>query len=246
VIIQATMNFLLFLRALDNLGLEIFSVQDAVKIMGQNNTVIRTILSRWVNENKIFRLKKSYYSVKEIDSKFLIQSLFKDTYIGLNSSLEYYGSTTQRFLGLDLISKQMLKRQEVTGTIVEFHKVKESMFFGFEKAEINKSEVFVSTIEKTIIDCLYFSSIVQLSESYNFIRKMKNKIDINLLQLYLQKIDSSVLNKRIAYLMELNEIYLHGMKINNKYEKLNGNLSNEGPRNKKWKLIINERFNGKN
>jgi predicted transcriptional regulator of viral defense system len=68
----------------------------------------------------------------------------------------------------------------------------------------------------------------------------KNKIDSELLYNYLMKINSSVLNKRVGYLLEKNRICIKNLKINNKYECLNINLGKIGARNKKWKLIINE------
>lgn len=63
---------------------------------------------------------------------------------------------------------------------------------------------------------------------------------MSLLLIYLNKINSSILNKRIGYLLELLGILLIGITINNKYEKLNKNLNEKGIKNKKWKLIINE------
>ena len=234
------MNFLTFQRKLDEFELEIFTIQDVTKITDQTKTITRATLSRWVKENKLYRIKKGYYSLRNIDSKFQLQCLYSETYIGINSSLEYYGSTTQRFTNLDLISKKILHKQTVRDTIVNFHKIKEKHFFGFEKVLVNNTWVFVSSIEKTLIDCIYFSSIVYLTEISDFIKKVKNDIDVSLLLIYLNKIDSSILNKRIGYLLELQGILLKNISINSKYEKLNKNLSEEGIKNKKWKLIINE------
>ena len=113
---------------------------------------------------------------------------------------------------------------------------------GYEKVIINNTQVFISNIEKTIIDCIYFSSKVYLSETDEFIKKNKKNINKILLATYLNKINSSVLNKRVGYLLERNNIILKKLKTNNKYEKLNKNLSANGVKDKKWKLIINEEF----
>ncbi|MBN1198624.1 MAG: hypothetical protein JXA23_04660, partial [Bacteroidales bacterium] len=90
------MDFLSFSRSLDSHGLEIFTLNDAVKLTGQKKEVVISTLSRWVKQGKLFRLKKPFYSLKRIENKFLLQKLFPETYIGLHSALEYYGSTTQR------------------------------------------------------------------------------------------------------------------------------------------------------
>jgi predicted transcriptional regulator of viral defense system len=236
------MDFLSLQRKLEDFGLDIFTLNDVVKISGQKKEVVKSTLSRLVNQNKVFRLKKKYYSLRKIENKFLLQKLFTETYIGLHSALEYYGSTTQRFNNLDLITSKVLKAQNIGGTDVQFHKVKQVLFFGFEKIQINNVQVFVANIEKTIIDCAYFSTKVYLTDIDELIKKNKRKIRREIMSTYLNKINSSVLNKRVGYLLELNGIQVQNLTINNKYELLNKNLSSAGTKNAKWKLIVNEKL----
>jgi predicted transcriptional regulator of viral defense system len=234
------MNFLTLQRKFQEFNLEIFTLNDIIKITGQTKEVIKSKLTILVKQKKVFRLKKGYYSLTRIENKFQLQKIYKNTYIALHSALEYYESTTQRFNNLDLITKNILNKQKTNNTIINFHKVKKELFFGYEKIQINNTEVFISSIEKTIIDCIYFSSKVYLTEMYEFIRKYKEQINIEIMITHLNKINSSTLNKRVGYMLELNNISLTKLTINNKYEKLNKKLSNKGIKNIKWKLIINE------
>jgi len=204
--------------------------------------VVKSTLTRLVKQEKIFRLKANYYSLKKIENKFQLQKLYVDTYIGLHSALEFYETTTQRFNNLDLITKKTLKNQNVENIDINFHKVKKELFIGFKKIRIKNTEVFISNIEKTIIDCTYFSSKVYLTEIHELIKVNKQTINVDIILTYLKKIDSSTLNKRVGYLLEMNNIKLKGLKINNKYERFNKNLSKNGTKNLKWKLIINEEF----
>lgn len=234
------MDILSFQRSLNELGLEVFTSNDFVKITNQTKDVANTVLCRWENQKKIYRLTKGFYSMHKIDSKFQLQKVFSETYIGLNSALEYYQSTTQRFRNLSLISIRVLNNQNLRNFDVTFYKVKENMFFGFEKQNIGGIQIFVSNMEKTIIDCVYFSDTVYLSEINEFIKKTKSKINVHILKVYLDKIGSFALNKRVGYLLEKQGIIIEGLELNNKYEKLNKNLGKQGEKNKKWKLIINE------
>jgi len=236
------MDLYSFSLSLDSNGIEIFTLNDAVKLTGQKKEVVISTLSRWVKQGKVIRLKKPFYSLKRIENKFLLQKLFPDTYIGLHSALEYYGSTTQRFTSLDLVTKKILYSQEAENVTVNFHKVRRNLFFGYTKVLFGNTGVFVSNIEKTLIDCTIFSSKVYLSETDSFISSFKDKIDPALLQLYLEKIHSSVLNKRVGYLLGRNQVMIDNLYMNGKYERLNPLLSDNGPKNKKWKLIINEDF----
>jgi len=234
------MDFLTLQRTLQDLNLEIFTLNDIVKITGQKKEVIKSKLTLLTKQKKIFRLKKGYYSLIKVENKLQLQKAYKETYIALYSALEYYESTTQRFNNLDLITKNILNNQQIHNTSINFHKIKEDAFFGFEKIIINNTEVFISNIEKTIIDCIYFSSKIYLTEIIDFIKKYKQKINTNLIIEYLNKINSSTINKRVGYLLETQGITITGIILNKKYEKLNKNLSEKGIKNDKWKLIINE------
>jgi len=236
------MNLLALQRNLQEFDLEIFTLNDVIKITEQTKTCIKSTLTRWVKQKKIFRVKKGYYSLQKIENKFQLQRVYNETYIGLHSALEYYGSTTQRFNNLDLITKNRLNEQKIENTRIQFHKVSSKLFFGYERATINKTKVFISSIEKTLIDCIYFSSKVYLTDINEFIRKNKKTINRETMIVYLKRINSSALNKRVGYLLEINNISLKGLNINNKYEKLNVNLNKKGTINTKWKLIINEKL----
>jgi len=236
------MNYFSLRNYLEEIGLEIFTLNDVVKISEQKKEVVKSTLTRLVKQEKLFRLKPNYYSLRKIENKFLFQKLYPNTYIGLHSALEYYGTTTQRFNNLDIVTKKTLKKQIIENIEIDFHKMKNELFFGFKKIPFNNTEVFISNIEKTIIDCTIFSSKVYLSDINEFIRVSKEILNRELILNYLQKIDSSTLNKRVGYLFKLNGIDLNGLKINNKYERLNKNLDQRGPKDKKWKLVINEEF----
>lgn len=234
------MNFLILQKNLQEFNLEIFTLNDIIKITGQTKEVIKSKLTILVKQKKVFRLKKGYYSLNKIENKFQLQKIYKNTYIALHSALEYYESTTQRFNNLDLITNNVLNKQKIDETIINFHKVKKELFLGYEKVQINNTEVFISSIEKTIIDCVYFSSKVYLTEINEFIKIYKEQLNIEMITILLNKINSSTLNKRVGYILELNKIKLSKLTINNKYEKLNKKLSSKGTINTKWKLIINE------
>jgi len=236
------MKYFTLRNYLEEIGLEIFTLNDVVKISEQKKEVVKSSLTRLVRQEKFYRLKANYYSLRKIENKFLFQKLYPDTYIGLHSALEYYGTTTQRYNNLDLITQKTLRNQNIENIAIDFHKMKNELFFGFKKIPFNNTEVFISNIEKTIIDCTIFSSKVYLSDINEFIRLNKEILNRQLILSYLQKIDSSILNKRVRYLFELNGIDLNGLEINNKYEKLNKNLGQSGAKDTKWKLVINEEF----
>jgi len=227
-------------KELSKLNLIIFTLNDVVKITGQKKEIVKVFLSNQVAKNNIYRLKRNYYSFEQITNKFQLAKIYSESYLALNSSLEFYETTTQQYNTIELISKKTLISKKVDDIKIKIHKVKDILFFGYEKKIIDNIEFFVSNIEKTIIDCVYFSNKVYLSEILQFIRLKKNEIDKNKIARYLNNVNSSILIKRVGYLLELENIAIEGIDINSKYEKLNKNLGSKGLRNKRWKLIINE------
>lgn len=227
-------------KELSKLDRVIFTLNDVVKLTGQKKEIVKVFLSNQVTKNKIYRIKRNQYSFEEITNKFQLAKLYPESYLALNSALEFYETTTQQYNTIELISKKSLLLKKVSEIRIRNHKVREELFFGYEKKTIDNIEFFVSNIEKTIIDCIYFSNKVYLSEVLQFIRLKKNELDKNKIIQYLDKIHSSVLTKRTGYLLELENIIIKDIQINSKYEKLNKNLSLKGSKNKKWKLIVNE------
>lgn len=236
------MNFLKLSRELRERGLEIFSINDVIKITGESNETVRMFLTRHVKNNNIFKIKRGYYSLNKIENKFKLAKVVEDAYISLNSALEYYQTTTQRFRDLDLISNKRIRNMNAGEIELNVHKVEDKMFFGYEKTDVGDTTVFISNSEKTLIDCIYFSDIVYLGEIKKFIEVMKNKLDLEKIKRYLKKINNLSLNKRTGYLLELCGLDIGKMKINNKYTRLNKNLEKKGELNKKWKMIVNERL----
>ncbi len=231
------MEFLKFIKELKKYNLTIFTTNDIVKITNQNKNTVNHFIKNQVEKQNIFQLKKGFFSVKQIENKYLYSKIFKNTYISLNSALEFYSITTQRYNNLELISEKELKSTNINDTQINI--IKSKHYFGFEKHEIEDNQtIFVANKEKLLIDCLLNLKMVYLSEIMNFIKQ--TKFNIERLQNYLKQINSASLNKRIGYLLELNKISIN-LEINNKYELLNTNLkNNELRKNKKWKLIINE------
>jgi predicted transcriptional regulator of viral defense system len=227
-------------KELINLNLEIFTLNDLVKITGQKKEILKVFLNNQIKKNNLIRLKKNYYTFKQIDNKFKLTSLYKNSYLALNSALEFYQTTTQKYNTLELISNKTLSSKNINGIKIKNYKIKNKLFFGYEKHKVDNIDFFVSNLEKTIIDCVYFQNQVYLSETLKFIKLKKNKLNKTKIEDYLKKINSTILTKRVGYLLELENTHIDDFLISNKYEKLNYNLKSKGIKNKKWKLIINE------
>lgn len=122
----------------------------------------------------------------------------KDGYLGLSSALKYYNLIEYEDYTIFIITKKYQKNVNINGTKynIKFIPLKE-LFVGFEK----KNNFYVSTIEKTIIDCFIKSRYV----SYSVITKAiyDSNIDWKEFVKLIKKIKNNSLNQRLGYLLEL-------------------------------------------
>ena len=229
------MNILELEKELKKIELKIFTTNDLVKFTGKEKNTINHFLSYQKKRNRIKQLKKGVYSFENIENKFHLSKIFNETYISLNSALEFYQMTTQRFNVLDLITKKPKKKTQIDEYKIEFTYTKH--FFGFHKINVEGEEIFIANKEKVIIDCLLNLEKTSLEDIFTLI--YHSNIDLDLLLHYLKKINSPTLNKRIGYLFSLKGINLD-LQINNKYDLLNPLFPKNGKKNTQWKLYINE------
>lgn len=225
-----------FKKQLQKLNLEIFSLNEARKILSVNKNTLYTTLSRWTKKEYIHRIRKGWYSTYQIENKFLIQATYPNTYIGLNSAIEYHGQTTQRYNTLDIITKEAKTTQQVLTYTIAFHTSKHH--FGYEKETIGTQEIFISNIEKTMIDLILFSHKIPLQKATTFIKKVKEKIDKERLKNYLAYADTDSLTKRAGYLLQQQGIHLN-IQTTSPYQKLDKTKAKKGEKVREWNIVKN-------
>ena len=225
-----------FKKELTKLDLQIFSLNEAQKILQVNKNTLYTTLSRWTNKKHIHRIRKGWYSTEPLENKFLIQATYPNTYIGLRSAIEYHGKTTQRYNTIDLLIEEPKKTQHVSTYTVAFHTSKHH--FGYYKERIDTQEIFVSNIEKTVIDLIHFSHKVPLQTTETFINKAKEEIDTERLKDYLLHTNINALTKRVGFLLQKHGVTLD-IQTTKPYQKLDKTQKKEGRRIPRWNIIDN-------
>lgn len=232
------MNILELQTKVREFNLNIFTINDVSKLMDKDKSYLKVFLNNHVKKGNIVSLKRGYYALNEVENIFLYSKLVSDSYISLNSALEYYGLTTQIYVGLQLISLKRIRSFNVGDVGIQVKKISGKRFFGYKR--MNHS-IFVANLEKMLIDCIYYSDSVYISEINNAIKQIKTKINIDLLVSYLNDFGSLIVSKRLGYLLDINGIDIFdSITIGSKFDLLNSRLSFKGTKDEKWKLIIDE------
>lgn len=208
----------------------VFSLADVTQLI-ENRNYAKKFLQRMVREGKIKKIMRDSYTLHE--DPFLVSTyLIRPSYLSSISALLFHRLTTQIPNDVFCFTTKQDKIVEFISQIRYFHT---KYFFGFNMERYEKFSIPVATPERAIIDSIGVVPLSMLDEAFE-------KIEIELLLKYLNKIKKSSIVKRIGYIAEQNgfDVYCKLKKIiNNRYIFLDPLARKSGTKNKKWRLIVN-------
>ena len=209
-----------------------FSVYDMAKIMGKPTNYTSLVLSK---NKKIERIERGKYALAGTDIYKIASNIVFPSYISLQSGLQYYGLIDQNIIKFSVISLKWHKQVTIRDKFkIEFLNIAKDRFFGY----INKDGVYIASVEKLFLDCLYFGKLnfELLIESLGTAIQEK-LIDVELLNKYALRMKSSVLINKLGFVLEKNGIksdFLLKYRYKN-YVKVQG-FSTTG-KDEKWRII---------
>ena len=229
---------MLLIKIRKELG-NVFSLNDVSKLLDKDKNYLSIYLNKHLKKGNIYQIRSGWYSFDRVQDKFLVAKTFKGAYVSLNSAIEFYGFSTQKYIKLELISLNQKKQQTILDWSVDFTKIKKQYFFGYKKEMYRGEEILIADREKLLIDCLLNQRKVSLEEIKEYLNHVINDLNMARLKDYLDEMNLYALNKRIGFLLEKHGINLE-LKINSKYDVLDINKSKFGNKNKLWKIIEND------
>ncbi|MBI2151252.1 hypothetical protein HYU21_00820 [Candidatus Woesearchaeota archaeon] len=160
---------------------------------------INKLLYHLAKKKYLNRARKDlYYNQEQLKSYHKLASRIRNGYIGLSSALRYYNLITYEDFTIFVITDKFRKRMDLKGTnySIEFIPLPDS-FTGFEK----KDEIYVSSIEKTLFDCLLKPRLIGMT---NISQAFYNaKIDWPKFISFFKLTPNSSLYQRTGYLLDL-------------------------------------------
>ncbi|MFH1053154.1 MAG: hypothetical protein V1740_01940 [Candidatus Woesearchaeota archaeon] len=142
--------------------------------------------------------KDLYYNPELLKDFYRLALKIRESYIGLSSALRYYNLIEYEDFTIFVMTENFQKNLEIRGTQydIKFIPLK-SMFKGFEK----HNNIYVSSIEKTLFDCLLKPRFVGLS---NITKAFYDaKIDWNKFISFFKETKNDSLCQRTGYLLEM-------------------------------------------
>lgn len=201
-----------------------------------SNAYAKLMVHRLIKAGKLIKISKGYYSASE--NIFSVASgIYFPSYISGLSVAYMYGTTEIIPITITVVTSKKHKKIYFMNYIIEFVKSKD--VWGYHKEGEGNTTMFIADYERSLIDAfLHPAQMGNFDEIENLFKNV-DKVDLNRLKSYLQKLKSNKLYRQIGYLLEKHKtIDISGlMKLNKNYYNLNP--FEKGQRtDKKWRLII--------
>src|SRR3989338_5467638 len=130
----------------------------------------------------------------------------KNYYIGYSTMYNYYNLTDQLFQVMYILNTSLQNKQKkICGVIFNFLRVPKSRMYGLEKIDVNGQEVIISSLERTLVDMVYFNKPVGGIKSALEILKRelkKDRCDIKKFIRFAAQFPNIKTRKRIGILLE--------------------------------------------
>jgi len=140
--------------------------------------------------------KDLYYNPLLIDHFYELALQIHEGYIGLSSALKYYNLLDYEDFTIFIITENYRRKISLENYQIQFIPFNE-LYYGFEK----KDELYISSIEKTLFDCLIKPSMVGFS---NITKAIYNAdIDWKKFLFFYKKTNNYALYQRTGYLLNI-------------------------------------------
>jgi predicted transcriptional regulator of viral defense system len=206
-------NELRLLFTLEEKEKMIFTSNDAYEILGTSHSLVKNVLYRLRKKGRIEKIEKGKYLLIPAKAGYngswseipylLARYLIQPYYIGFWSALNFWGMTEQTPRTVFVATIKRKRDFIYYSTKFEFVTLSKRKFFGFVEQEISGGKFWVSSKEKTVLDCLAYPRYCGgLEEVVKGIWNARNELDFNEMINLGNRFGVSVVVRRLGYVLE--------------------------------------------
>lgn len=168
-------------------------------------------------------------------------------YIGYSTMYNYFNLTEQLFQVVYVLNISLQRKKKICGIQFNFLRVPENRMYGLEKIKIEGKEVIISSLERTLVDLVYFNKPVGgIKRALEILEGEleKKRFDFRKFIRFAAKFPNITIRKRIGVMLEkkgyTDELLALLIKSVEDTAISSFTGSFKGKLNKKWKVIIND------
>ena len=219
----------------------VFSAETAAKILGCEKKYANLALTRLYNKKAIKRIDFGKYTLCNLAQTFATH-LVSPSYISGWYALRFYNLTEQLPQQINVLTtkKKNNKLINLNNEKIKFFTIDKKYLFEFFSEPSEQHTMFIASIEKVIIDCLYFD-LAPLSVVMQAIKTGREKISLERIKKICLKLKNKQFFKKIGIIFDsLGYDFFNNFKKHLDYNPLfiNKNLCGllDNSKFKKWRI----------
>jgi predicted transcriptional regulator of viral defense system len=234
----------------------IFTIEEARQAFGANGAEVSRLLYRLIAKRWVQRLERGKYRLIPLEAgseahwgehEFLIAAaLVQPYYLAYATALNYYGYSERQSRPVWIATTQRKRPVAIEDTLYRFVTLSEHKFFGYTTVELLDSPVQIAEREKAIADGFdhpeYCGGVIEPAKGLWF---GCDELDWARLLSYSQRLGNRAAMRRLGFWLERlgigDQAALGQLETSEdrNYARLDPRGPDEGPRDARWRLIVN-------
>ena len=244
------------LSSLSAAGYTVFTIEEARAVLDDPDVDLPKVLHRLHRKRWLKRLERGTYLIVPLEAgpeaqwaehEYLIAaSLVKPYYLAYATALHYYGYTERAPDPIIVATTRQKQPVTIDGLTYRFVTLVSHKFFGYEAISLLGSEVQMAEREKAIADGFDHPELAGgVLEPAKGLWFGSDELDWEKLVRTTLRLQNRVAARRLGFWLELldlgNEAVLSRLEddSSHSYARLEPTGAREGPRNARWRLIVN-------
>ncbi len=244
------------LSSLSAAGDTLFTIADARAALDDSEADVRKLLHRLNRKRWIKRLERGKYLIVPLaagpeaewaEHEYLIAaSLVESYYLAYATALHYYGYTERPPDPVTIATTRRKNPVTIDGLTYRFVTLTPHKFFGYETISLLGEEVQMAEREKAIADGFDHPELVGgVLEPAKGLWFGSQELDWEKLVTYTLRLRNQVAARRLGYWMDLLDLGNNDLLSRledgegHSYARLEPSGPREGPRNTRWRIIVN-------
>ncbi len=152
------MNLVKVEQAIRKQGLRLFSPLELQRVLDISVIAARFLVHRYAKRGVFLKLRNGLYCLADqLPSELAIANrLYEPSYLSFEFALSYYHLIPEAAYVITSATSRPTRALAALGKTFEYHRLKKSVFTGYEPIKIGTETVLMATPEKALLDTLYF------------------------------------------------------------------------------------------
>lgn len=173
-------------------------------------------LSRWLKQGKLIKLRNAWYCFPEYleipnFQYFISNKIYSPSYVSVHTALSFYGIIPEAIATITAVGTLKKVNFENSFGTFSYQRILPELMFGYEsKPILSKMNFLLATPEKAILDFLYLYPLYNSEQEIRNLRFdedfMQQELNMTRLEEYAGKFQSKALDKRLNFLLKINEL----------------------------------------